>query len=187
AGLEVPMDQALPVRLVERVRDLDPGLEQRLDRKRPALEAGGQCLSIEVLHHQVVHLAFATDVVEHADVWMVERGDGARLALEAGAELGALRQVRRQHLDRHVSAQARVAAVVDLTHSPGAEGHDDLVGTESGAGGQRHGRRLYRNGDGSVTIESPGLAGAPDPPGIPARGELTARWGAPSRPGAVLP
>ena len=78
------------------------------------------------------------DVVQRADVGVVELGDGAGLALEAGAELRAGRQVGGQHLDRHVAAQAGVVGAVDLAHPARADRGDDLVRAEPRAGGERH-------------------------------------------------
>ena len=47
-----------------------------------AREAIGQRLAVEQLHHEVVHAVLMPDVVDGADVRVVQRGDGARLALE---------------------------------------------------------------------------------------------------------
>ena len=55
---------------------------------RPRREALGERLALEQLHHQVVGVALAADVVERADVRVVERRDRAGLALEARAHLG---------------------------------------------------------------------------------------------------
>src|SRR5690349_10145966 len=47
----------------------------------------------------------------------------------------------RQHLDRDVASEARVARSIHLAHAAGAERRDDLVRPEPRAGGERHGRR----------------------------------------------
>jgi hypothetical protein len=104
--------------------------------QRALLQAARQRLAVDELHHQVVDAVLATDVVQRADVGMTQLRDGARLAVEAGAGLGRLGQVRRQHLHGHIAAQARVAGAVDLAHAAGAERGDDLVRTEHGAGSQ---------------------------------------------------
>ena len=44
-----------------------------------------------------------------------------------------------QHLDRHLALEARVPGAVDLAHSPGAEGTEDLVVREGLTGGEGHG------------------------------------------------
>ena len=48
----------------------------------PRSEALGQRLALDELHDEVV----GADVIERADVWVVERGHGAGLALEPFAE-----------------------------------------------------------------------------------------------------
>ena len=47
------------------------------------LEALGQCFTFEVLHDQKVRAAVGADVMERADVGMIQARDGFRFALEA--------------------------------------------------------------------------------------------------------
>ena len=61
---------------------------------------------------------------------MVERGEQARFAREAGAALGIGGEVRRQDLDRDVAPELAVARAIDLAHAAGAERRDDRVGAE---------------------------------------------------------
>ena len=49
------------------------------------------------------------DVVDAADVRMVERRDGPRLALEACAQVGVASKSARQDLDRDGAIESRVA------------------------------------------------------------------------------
>jgi hypothetical protein len=67
-GFQVPVHDAVPVRAVERVRDLDTVAEDLVDRQRPLDEPMGQRHSFEQLHNEVIGLALAADVVESADV-----------------------------------------------------------------------------------------------------------------------
>jgi hypothetical protein len=97
-------------------------------------------LALDQLHHQIVGLTLAADVVERADVRVVEARDRARLALEAGADLGVVDEVRRKHLDRDFAAEPRIARAIDLAHAAGAERGEDFVGTEASRGGERHER-----------------------------------------------
>src|SRR5439155_17034603 len=53
--------------------------------------------------------------------------------------IGILGAVLRKDLDRHFSSESRVPRPVDLSHSSGAEGRHDLVGTQSRPGGNGHG------------------------------------------------
>ena len=78
------------------------------------------------------------DVVERADVRVVELRDGARLALEAGPHLGRGGQVRGQHLDGDVAAQPGVVGAIDLAHAARADLLDHSVMREKCAAGEGH-------------------------------------------------
>src|SRR5687767_9509868 len=69
-------------------------------------ESDRQGLSVDVLHNKEVEAILSPDVVEGADVWMIQRGDGTRLALHplAGEPIGAC--ARRKHLDCHDPIEA---------------------------------------------------------------------------------
>src|SRR5262249_13898331 len=79
------------------------------------------------------------DVVDREDVGMRERGDGARLALEARHRVGVAGGIGRQYFDGHVAAEARVAAAVNLPHPALADQRHDLVRTDAGAGTEHRG------------------------------------------------
>ena len=53
------------------------------------------------------------------------------LALEALKASSVFRNLSRQDLDRHVPPELRVGRAVHLSHSPGSEGLEDLVGTKA--------------------------------------------------------
>ena len=81
------MDDPAAMRAVERVGDLRSPYSQHVgQRQRAAREPVGERLALEQLHDQEVD-AFVADVVERADVRMVELRDRLRLALEAQLEL----------------------------------------------------------------------------------------------------
>jgi hypothetical protein len=52
------------------------------------------------------------DVIESADVGMVQAGNGASLALEAFAQLGPVCETHGQHLDGDDTVEARVSGAV---------------------------------------------------------------------------
>ena len=82
------------------------------------------------------------DVVDLADVRVVQRRDGARLLLEASDAVGVGVTPRRQYLDGDVAAEARVVGAVDLAHSAPAEQRHDVVRAEARPGRQGHRRRV---------------------------------------------
>jgi hypothetical protein len=78
------------------------------------------------------------DVVEGEDVGVVEGGDGAGLGLEAPEAVGVGGAVLREDLEDDVTPEAGIAGAVNLTHPPGSERGQDLVGAEACSGRQRH-------------------------------------------------
>ena len=92
------MGHAVPMRLIERVRDLNRVPQGLGNPKWAVLEACGQRFAVHEFHHEKVNLLVAAHVVKRGDMRVVQRRDRSRFALEAGAGLGVRRQVRRDDL-----------------------------------------------------------------------------------------
>ncbi len=116
----------------------------------PLARALRERLALDELEHHVVQLGAldrrAADVVDRADVRVVEGRDALRLALEARAELRVGREQRRQQLERHVAIEPRVAGAVDLAHPARAERSHDLVGAQPARRGQARRRARCAQG-----------------------------------------
>ncbi len=120
-GLDVAMDDPLGVRGVERVGDLDAEIEDLLQLERLALDAVLERLAFQELHgDEALALVFA-DFIDGADVGMVERRGGARLALEARQRLLVAGDIFGQELERHHAAELGVLGLVDHAHAPAAQ------------------------------------------------------------------
>jgi hypothetical protein len=76
--------------------------------QRAARQTGGQRLTLEQFEHEILDVLLATDVVQAADVRVVDGRDGIRLTGEARAKLGIARELRCEHLDGHTA----------VSHSP---------------------------------------------------------------------
>ena len=140
ARLQIAMDDAGAMGAVERVADLDGQRQRVIDGKaRRSVQPIRERLAFEMLEDQVVELAVAADVVDRADVRVVQRGDRPRLVLEAQPRFRVGRERAGQHLDGDRAIEPGVARAVDLAHSARAERGDDFVGTETGARVERHG------------------------------------------------
>ena len=87
AGFEIPVNDAAAVSSIECVCDFVCRLQCLVEGQCTALQAIGQCLAIDVLHDEIVEPALAADIMQRADVRVVERGNGSRLALEALANV----------------------------------------------------------------------------------------------------
>jgi len=107
-GFDVAVEDALCMRGIERVGDLNAQVEQVFGRQRPRGNAMSQRLALEQLHDDIgLALVFA-DVVERADVRMVQCGRRARLAAEPIERVTIFRVLVRQELQRDVPAEANV-------------------------------------------------------------------------------
>src|SRR5439155_10136403 len=76
SGLKIAMDDAGPVRRIQRARNGDGDLERLVERQRdadmPAREALRQRLAVEKLHDEVLERALAADIVQRTDIRMRE-------------------------------------------------------------------------------------------------------------------
>jgi len=134
AGLEVAVDDARAMRAVERVGDLRAVAEDVAQRQRAAPESVRERLSFEELEDEIgLPCLRLADVVQAADVRMLELGDGLRLALEAQTELRVVRELGGEHLDGHRALETRVARLPHLTHAARTNARDDLVRAEPAA------------------------------------------------------
>ena len=86
-----------------------------------------QRLAIEQLHHHELLAVVGADVVERADVRVIEVRDDPRFALEALDRVGVGVRFVGQELDRDLPAEPRVFRFVDDAHAAGAEARQDLV------------------------------------------------------------
>ena len=116
-GLEITMDDSLAMRLVERVGDLGRDLQRLLERERPFLETRCQRLALQMRHDDKVRAIDAADVVDAADVRMVQRGDRTSFALETGPQFGIVGDLAGQDLDGDSAIEARIPCPIDLAHA----------------------------------------------------------------------
>jgi hypothetical protein len=138
------MHDAALVRGLERVGDLSRDAERFLQRQRPNGETLHQRLARNELHDERQRAVAVLEPVDLRDVRMIELCEQLRLALKPREALRVAREGRRQHLDRHVALQCRIACAVHLAHAARTERRSDLEATETGAGGEGHGLNAPR-------------------------------------------
>ena len=83
--------------------------------------------AIKKFHGDERITAFLPDVVNGADVGMVERGSSLSLSLEAAESLRIASNIIRQELQSYEAMQASVLCLVDDAHSAATEFLDDAV------------------------------------------------------------
>jgi len=130
-GLDVAVNDPLGVRRIQSIGKLDAKLLNLLRFNGLRGDAVFERLSFEKLHRDEGLALVLVDVVDGADVGVVEGGGGASLALEAFLCLVAGEQPLGQELERHLAAEAGVFGLVDHTHPPAAELLEDAVVRDS--------------------------------------------------------
>jgi hypothetical protein len=115
------------VRRGESFKNLPGDVEPPVIRQ-PLPEPVAEGFAFNQLRYQVA----GADVVESANIRMIQGRDGASLALDAVCEmLGG-------NLDRHIAVQAGVARLVHLTHAAGADQLQDFIRADPRSTGKRH-------------------------------------------------
>src|SRR4029453_18973677 len=108
--LEIAMDDLFPMCGVEGTCDLSR-VEQRLVERQRPLERS----TLDVLHDQERDVVLMADVVEPADVLMLERRRGARFSLEPLCELLS------RDLEGDAAPETGVESPVDVAHPARAD------------------------------------------------------------------
>ena len=124
--LDVPVDDAPFVGGGETVGDGGADLHDLSRRQRAPTDERAKRLAAEELGHRVDDAVLLAEIMDGEDVRVRECGDGAGLALEAGARRFVRGEPGRQELDGHLAIEREVARAVHLAHAPGAERCDDL-------------------------------------------------------------
>ncbi len=116
------MHDPLVVGRRQRARDLRAVYQRLLDGESAAPQARFKRLALDEFHHEVV----GADIVQRADVGMVERSHRSGFAFEAVGE----RLLR--DLDSDLTVQAGIARAEDLAHAALAEQCVDSVRSQPG-------------------------------------------------------
>jgi hypothetical protein len=147
-GLEIAVDDALGVGLLERLTGLEQVAHRLADRQRPsALDLRAEVATLEELHDQERRTVLASaDVGDPAHVPAREARGGARLAFEARDGLRVSDDLGPEDLDGAAVAQAQVPRLVDDPHAALAERPDEGVFPRQGLAARRHALKLGHDG-----------------------------------------
>ena len=121
------MNDALGVGGVERVGNFDAEIEEKLQIHGAAADGMLQSFAVETFHGQVGLAVGFADVVNGADVGMIQRGGGARFAAEAFERLRVFGQFIGEEFQRDEAAEVGVLSLVNHAHAATAEFFDDAV------------------------------------------------------------
>ncbi len=144
------MGDAVAMRRGEGVADLDCVLKPLIKRRCASLQTVGERLPFEELHHQEIGAILVADVVQRADVRMIQRRDSACFAIEPFTELRIAGELRRQDFDGDVASQPRIARAIDFAHPARSKRGHDLVRAEPSSSRKRHAERRCSCESGSL-------------------------------------
>ena len=108
------------------MRDFRADLQDLIERQRAFRQAVSESLAFEIFHHQEVGAVLRADIVEGADVRMLQRGNGPGFPLHPLLQFGVRGKMRRQNLDGDGAVEAGVLGAVNLAHAPSAEERDEF-------------------------------------------------------------
>ena len=115
------MDNALRVRGIEGVGDLNADLQCVINLNAAAADALLQVLAFEQLHHQERLALILFNLVDGADIRMVQQRGGAGLALKTLQRALVAVELLGQKLGGDVAAQVDVLRLVDDAHAARAQ------------------------------------------------------------------
>ena len=126
-GLDVAMNDAFGVGGIERVGDLDGQTERDVGLERAAGDAMFQRDPFEEFHGDEGLAILLADIVDGADVGVVECGGSLGFALKAGEGLGIAGNLFGEKFEGDEAAEAGVFGFVDNTHATASKLFDDAV------------------------------------------------------------
>ena len=117
-GLEITVDHAPAMGLVQGVGDLRSVFQYLIGRERPSTRPGAESFAFEVFQDEIIGTIMFPYVMQNANVGMGELRDGASLALETLAEFRILGQMLGDNFDGDIAVQATVVSAIDFPHPP---------------------------------------------------------------------
>jgi hypothetical protein len=116
------------------VSDLRRDNQRVGQRERALRQPISEGLAFEVLHDEERGAALLPDVIQRADVGMIELGDRSGFAVEALAELQVASETLGKNLDGDDAIEASVLGLVDFAHPARAQRGEDFVRAEAKPG-----------------------------------------------------
>ena len=146
-GLDVAMDHALPMGIFDGLGHRGHQFRRFLGRQRPLGQPGGQALTVDVAHREVVLSLVLADLENRHDVGMVEQGRRLRLGMKA-IVVGFRGQLSGEnHFHRDDAVERNLAGLVDHAHAAAGDlVHELIIAQVADAGKLTGGRRRTGRG-----------------------------------------
>ena len=159
-GLDVAMHDALGMRGVERIGDLNAERKQSVEFHRAPCDHVLQRRAVEEFHHDEGAAILLADVVNGADVGMIERRRGLGFALKTAQGLGIAGDFIGKELEGDKTVEAGVLRLVNHAHAAAPQLFDDPVvgdGLADHSGKNRWRAILWLAGGKPITLAGLGL------------------------------
>ena len=124
---DVAMHDALRMRGIQRIGHVDRDLQHLLNRHRFAVDQLPQGDAVQKFHDDECLAVLVVDLVNGADVGMIERGGGARFTAKALQHHGIVGNFRRKKLDGDKAAELEVFRLVNHAHAANPKLFQDAV------------------------------------------------------------
>ena len=125
--LDIAVDDAFAVGGVERVGNFDGEVEQNFCFQRGGQRSGASASAVQKFHHDIRATVFLADIVNGANVGVIECGSGLRFTAKAFQRLRVARQFFGQEFQTDRAMQPRVLGLINHTHPAAAQLLDDSV------------------------------------------------------------
>ena len=124
-GLDIGVNDATTMGSVESISDLSGVLERLTDRYGPLGKTVGERFTVEKLHDQVVDAIVTADIMQCADVRMIESRHRTCLVLEPLSPSRVAARITGDDLDGDSTIETRIRCAIHLPHpAPANSGHD---------------------------------------------------------------
>ena len=117
--------------------DLDTDAHDRGGRESGDASKLVERSAIYQFHGDKVLALLLTDLVDGADVGMIEGGGATRLTQQTRTRAGLVHRLLGKHLERHLALQAIIARAIDLPHAARTQAAEDREVADPGARGER--------------------------------------------------
>jgi hypothetical protein len=130
AWLQIAMHNTTAMSFFQPMADFSCIFQYLLDRERSLIQTVGEGFAFQVFHNQKIDAVLMTDIVERADVRMVQGRNRTCFAFKPLLCVRIGRKMCRKDLNRDRALQPRITSAIHFAHAAGAERRDDLIWPE---------------------------------------------------------
>ena len=138
-GLQIAMNDAALMRVLERRSDLQGDWQRLFKGQRPWPDPLGQHGPFHQLQGKRARPMGFFEAIKHRNVGMVQRSKDLGFALEALHTLFVSGKRFRQHFQRYITAKSLIPRAIHFAHPAGTEQRENVVGTQLHTWSKKHG------------------------------------------------